>query len=65
MRVSEISTPSATGSAPPDRPVPAPRATQGTPRGGRPPRRPAPVAVDPGSTTTPGVTAYWSRPSDS
>ena len=32
MRVSEISTPSATGSAPPDSPEPAPRATQGTPR---------------------------------
>ena len=30
MRASEITTPSATGSAPPDSPVPAPRATNGT-----------------------------------
>ena len=31
MRASEITTPSATGSAPPERPVPAPRATNGIP----------------------------------
>ena len=31
IRASEITTPSATGSAPPERPVPAPRATNGTP----------------------------------
>ena len=29
MRASEITIPSATGSAPPERPVPAPRATKG------------------------------------
>jgi hypothetical protein len=29
MRASEITIPSATGSAPPERPVPAPRATNG------------------------------------
>lgn len=32
MRLSTIRTPSATGSAPPDRPVPDPRATKGMPR---------------------------------
>ena len=31
MRASEITTPPSTGSAPPERPVPAPRATNGTP----------------------------------
>ena len=31
MRVSAITTPPATGSAPPESPVPAPRATKGTP----------------------------------
>ena len=31
MRASEMTIPSATGSAPPERPVPAPRATNGTP----------------------------------
>ena len=31
IRASEITMPSATGSAPPESPVPAPRATKGTP----------------------------------
>ncbi len=31
MRASEITTPSACGTAPPESPVPAPRATNGTP----------------------------------
>ena len=65
MRVTAISTPSTTGSAPPDRPEPAPRATHGTPSSehARTTSRTSPAL--PGRTTAPGVTRYCSSPSDS
>jgi hypothetical protein len=65
IRVSEMSTPSATGSAPPDSPEPAPRATHGTPARWQARTTACTSSVVSGSTTAPGVTAYWSRPSDS
>ena len=65
IRLSEISTPSSTGGAPPDRPEPAPRATQGTPARWQARTTACTSSVQPGSTTARGVTAYWSSPSDS
>jgi hypothetical protein len=65
MRVSEITIPSATGVAPPDRPDPAPRATQGTPARWQARTTAWTSSVDPGSTTADGVTAYCRSPSDS
>ena len=63
--LSEISTPSSTGSAPPERPEPAPRATKGTPARWHARTTAWTSAVELGSTTAPGVTAYCRRPSDS
>jgi hypothetical protein len=65
MRLSEITIPSATGVAPPDRPEPAPRATHGTPARWHARRTAWTSSVEPGSTTAFGVTAYCSSPSDS
>ncbi len=65
-RVSAISTPSSTGSAPPDSPEPEPRATHGTlglVAGGH--DRAHLARPFPGSTTACGSAAYWVRPSDS
>ena len=65
MRESAISTPSSTGSAPPERPEPAPRATHGTSASWQARTTSATSRRLPGSTTAAGVTAYWSSPSDS
>ena len=59
-----MSTPSSTGSAPPERPEPEPRATHGTEASWQARTTSRTSAPDPGSTTTPGVTAYCNRPSD-
>ena len=64
-RVSTISTPSCTGSAPPDRPLPEPRATHGTPSSWQARTTAATSPASPGSTATRGSWAYCSRPSDS
>ncbi len=65
MRDSAISTPSSTGSAPPESPEPAPRATNGTPARWQARTTAWTSRVESGNTTAPGVTAYWSSPSDS
>ncbi len=57
-------TPSSTGVAPPERPEPAPRATQGVSASWQARTAAATSSADPGSTTTPGITAYCRRPSD-
>ena len=58
-----ISTPSSTGSAPPDRPEPAPRATHGTPAPrGRRARRPRPPRRCPGSTAARGRDRVLQQP---
>ena len=64
-RVSAIRIPSATGSAPPDSPDPAPRATQGTPARWQAATTRRTSSPLPGRTTALGTTAYWSSPSDS
>src|SRR5688572_19061668 len=60
-----ISTPSAIGSAPPDSPEPEPRATHGIPAAAHALTHACTCSALPGSTATPGLTAYCSRPSDS
>ena len=64
-RVSAISTPSSAGSAPPDRPEPAPRATNGTPASWQARTMACTSSADPGSTTAPGVALKCMSPSDS
>ena len=58
-------TPSACGSAPPDSPVPEPRATYGTCAAMQARTTSATCAVLRGSTTSAGVTLYCARPSHS
>ena len=65
IRESAIRTPSSTGSAPPESPDPAPRATQGTPASWQARTTRCTSSAVPGSTTARGVTAYCSSPSDS
>src|SRR5204863_219449 len=62
-RVSTISTASSSASAPPDRPVPAPRGTNGTPSAAS--RRTTATTSSrlPGSTTTPGTRRCVGNPS--
>src|SRR5215472_3962626 len=60
-----ISTPSARGRAPPDRPVPLPRATNATPRAAQAATTAATWAADWGSTTKPGVLRCAVSPSHS
>jgi hypothetical protein len=60
-----IRTPSASGSAPPERPEPEPRATHGTPAAAQARTQAWTSSAVPGRTATPGRTAYCSRPSDS
>jgi hypothetical protein len=58
VRIREVTTrtPSACGSAPPDRPVPEPRATNGTPASVQAVTTAATSAVVSASTTSPGTT---------
>ena len=65
IRETTISTPSAIGSAPPERPEPAPRATHGTPASAHAFTTACTSSADPGSTAAAGITWYCSRPSDS
>jgi hypothetical protein len=60
-----MSTPSATGSEPPDRPLPEPRATHGTRAPWQARTTAATSAPSAGSTATRGTTRYCRRPSDS
>jgi hypothetical protein len=65
MRASTMSTPSDTGRAPPDRPVPDPRATNGTPASEHARTVPRAWSAVSGSTTTLGMTRKLARPSHS
>src|SRR4051812_20023953 len=65
IRDSTIRTPSSCGTAPPDRPEPAPRATHGTSLSWHSFTTRCTSSVEPASTTARGVTAYCSSPSDS
>ena len=65
MRVTAMSTPSSTGSAPPDSPEPAPRATHGTPASLQARTTSRTSRAVAGSTTAPGRQRYCSSPSDS
>jgi hypothetical protein len=56
IRASTISTPSETGSAPPERPVPAPRATHGTPASWQARTTSRTCSAVPGSTAAAGAT---------
>src|SRR5947209_8042317 len=64
-RLRTIRTPSCTGRAPPERPLPEPRATHGTPAAWQARTTAATSSAVPGSTAARGTAAYWSRPSDS
>src|SRR3954471_6930337 len=65
IRERTTSTPSSLGTAPPDRPEPAPRATHGTCASWQRRTTRWTCSALSGSTTMRGVTAYWSSPSDS
>ena len=66
MRAVEITTASFSASAPPDRPVPAPRGTNGMPRARERAQTANDVSsVSRGSTTARGGTRYAMSPSDS
>ena len=65
IRVSAISTPSSTGSAPPLRPEPAPRATHGIEVSWQAATTCWTSSALPGSTTARGLALYCSSPSDS
>ena len=65
MRASEMTMPSTTGKAPPERPVPAPRATKGTASRAQTPTIAATSAVEPGRTTSSGVARQPVSPSQS
>jgi hypothetical protein len=56
IRFTEITMPSSTGSAPPDRPVPEPRATHGTSASWQARSTACTSGAEPGSTTARGVT---------
>ena len=58
MRASEMTTPPAIGVAPPESPVPAPRATNGTPSRWHARTTACTCAVEDGSATSSG-TARW------
>ena len=64
-RATLMTTPSATGSAPPERPVPAPRATNGTPCSAHTRTAAATCAASRGSSTSSGTTRYPVSPSHS
>ncbi len=64
-RETTISTPSETGSAPPESPEPEPRATQGTPARAHALTHRRTSSALPGSTAATGVAWYCSSPSDS
>ena len=57
IRASETTTPPATGAAPPERPVPAPRATHGSDSRVQSRSTAETSSVEPGSTTSAG----WAR----
>ena len=65
MRESTIRIPSAIGSAPPERPEPAPRATNGTSAAAHARTTAWTSSALPGSTAAAGTPLYWSSPSDS
>ena len=65
MRASEITIPSATGSAPPERPVPAPRATNGSAASLQSRTTAATSSVVSGRVTSEGTTRRPVRPSQS
>ena len=65
IREVTMSTPSASGSAPPERPEPEPRATQETSASAQARTQAWTCSASAGSTATPGRTAYCSSPSDS
>ena len=65
IRETTISTPSSIGSAPPERPEPAPRATHGTSAFAQAATTCRTSSAVPGSTAAAGVAWYCSRPSDS
>jgi hypothetical protein len=65
MRVSETSTPSSTGSAPPESPEPLPRATHGTSASWHARTTSETCCVSAGRTTARGRWWYCSSPSDS
>ena len=62
IRASEITIPSATGKAPPESPVPAPRATNGMPSRAQIRTTPCTSAVDAGRTTSSGMRAPAGEP---
>ena len=65
QRESTTSTPSSSGRPPPDRPLPEPRATHGTPAAWQARTTAATSSPVPGSTAARGTVAYCSSPSDS
>ena len=65
IRASTMSTPSDTGRAPPERPVPDPRATNGTPAWWQILTAPWACSAVSGSTTTLGMTRKLASPSHS
>ena len=65
IRETTISTPSEIGSAPPESPEPAPRATHGTPASAHALTTAWTSSADAGSTAAAGITWYCSSPSDS
>ena len=65
MRASEMTIPSATGKAPPERPVPAPRATNGHGLARADADDRGTSAVEPGRTTSSGVARQPVSPSQS
>ena len=65
IRDMTISTPSSRGSAPPDSPVPLPRATNGTPAAAHAATTEATSAAVPGSTTRAGTDRCEVSPSHS
>ena len=65
MRATTMSTPSEIGSAPPESPEPAPRATHGTPASAHAFTTAWTSSAEDGSTAAAGITRYCSSPSDS
>ena len=65
MRETTIRIPSEIGSAPPESPEPAPRATHGTFASAQAFTTAWTSSAVPGSTAAAGIPRYWSRPSDS
>ena len=65
IRESTISTPSSIGSAPPDSPEPAPRATHGTSARAQAAHDRWTSSARAGSTAAAGIARYCSSPSDS